>query len=237
MDFTNGKISGGVVAGVVLIAIGALLFLDNLRIISLDLTDMFWPVLFCVWGLSGVCRSRRLADFIWPVTLLVAATVLFLSSLGVLPRHISFFSLWPLALIAAGLMTITSGVNVKELASRLTPGSTANMLHEVAIFSGVKREVSTPAFEGGTLSSVFGGIEIDLRWASMAVSEVVVEANAVFGGIEMRVPDTWRVLVQGFAVFGAYENKTQTSRREPLADAPVLIVRGNTAFGGVSVRN
>ena len=37
---------------------------------------------------------------------------------------------------------------------------------------------------------MFGGVEIDLRKAATTRDEILVEANAIFGGIEIRVPET-----------------------------------------------
>ena len=109
----------------------------------------------------------------------------------------------------------------------------------MAIFSSVKRRIETPKFEGGELSSVFGSIAIDMRWAAMAAPDrqAVIEANTAFGSIELRVPDTWRVRLQGNAVFGAYEDKTIPPRPEPGVEAPTLVIRGGTAFGSVEIRN
>jgi hypothetical protein len=65
----------------------------------------------------------------------------------------------------------------------------------------------------------------------------VIEANAAFGAIELRVPETWRVSMQGNAVFGAYEDKTIPPRPEPGAETPTLVIKGGTAFGAVIIRN
>ena len=43
--------------------------------------------------------------------------------------------------------------------------------------------------------AVFGGVELDLRKAAMKSNQVRVECNAVFGGIEIRVPETWMVVI------------------------------------------
>jgi len=68
----------------------------------------------------------------------------------------------------------------------------------------------------------------------MAGREAIFEANAIFGGVEMKVPAEWAVSVRGMGIFGGYEDKTKM----PVSpDAPLLVVSGYAIFGGVSVSN
>ena len=71
----------------------------------------------------------------------------------------------------------------------------------------------------------------------MKGDEAYVEANAVFGGIEIRVPESWQVIPRGAGVFGAFTD--ETSAPEANASAPVkrLIVKGAAVFGGVIITN
>ena len=64
-----------------------------------------------------------------------------------------------------------------------------------------------------------------------------IEANTSFGSVEIRIPESWKLNMQGQAIFGAYEDKTIPSRPEPGVQTPVLVIRGNSIFGGVTVRN
>lgn len=51
------KRSGGVWLGVILIAIGVLLLLDNMYIVDFgEIVHTYWPVLFIIWGLSKLTR-------------------------------------------------------------------------------------------------------------------------------------------------------------------------------------
>jgi predicted membrane protein len=174
---------------------------------------------------------------------MVAGVLLLLDRLHVI--RVTMATLWPLGLIAAGTVMIVYRLRWKGFADRLAIGSNmsarsvGNRLEEIALFSQVKRRIETQSFEGGTLASVFGGIELDLRWSGIATpgKVAVLEANAAFGAIELRVPETWRVSMQGNAVFGAYEDKTIPPRPEPGAETPTLVIKGGTAFGAVIIRN
>jgi hypothetical protein len=86
--------------------------------------------------------------------------------------------------------------------------------------------------------AVFGGIEVDLREANISPGkEVVVDANATFGGIELRVPYSWEVVTRGMGIFGGYEDKTVPPRPTEGVTPPRLLVTGYAVFGGVSIQN
>src|SRR5438045_7106772 len=79
---------------------------------------------------------------------------------------------------------------------------------ESVIFSGGKRTITDQNFTGAKYDAVFGGFEIDLRKANMAEDSAVLELNAVFGGIELKVPESWSVVLKGTGVFGAFVDNT-----------------------------
>ena len=56
-------------------------------------------------------------------------------------------------------------------------------------------------------------------------------------GVELKVPDTWEVMVRGAGVLGGYDDKTHPAPAVEGVKRPKLIIRGEAVFGGVSVRN
>jgi predicted membrane protein len=97
----------------------------------------------------------------------------------------------------------------------------------------VQRGMSTQDFRGGSVSAVMGACEIDLRKASIESAEVILNASAWWGGIEIRVPADWTVESRGVALMGAFED---TSRR-PDDARKRLIVTGYAVMGGVEIKN
>jgi predicted membrane protein len=243
----GGPLSPGALIGVLLIAGGTVLFIDNLAILPFDVTDAFWPLVLMALGAVTWLRTHSLAVKVWAATGIVAGALLLLGNYHII--HANADILWPLFLIATGIVMLIYRLRWREITDRLNIGVnvgsnsksrvTDNKLHEIAVFSAIKRKVEAASFEGGELNSIFGSIELDLRRDGFAAAGhvVAVEANAVFGGIEIRIPDTWKLSLQGTAIFGSYEDKTIPPRPEPGIDIPTLIVRGGAAFGSVIVRN
>jgi hypothetical protein len=102
-----------------------------------------------------------------------------------------------------------------------------------ALLSGIKRRNSSRAFSGGDVTAIMGSCEIDLRQAAIN-GDAMLDVLAVWGGIEITVPDDWAVMLDVTALLGAVEDRT----RPPLgAAAHRLTIRGAVVMGGVEVRN
>jgi predicted membrane protein len=239
-DPTNRRSIGAVV----LIAVGALLFLDNLGLVPFANIRAYWPLAISAWGVAMLTRTRSSCSMVWPWTMVAVGILLTLGNLGIL--HVNIGSLWPIFLIAAGVSMLfkrTSWVgpawNFFPPGERLRRRFSANILRENVVFSSVNRRIDTPTFEGADLNATFGELKIDLRGATISTPDrqAIIDTNASFGAIKLRVPETWKIVVHGSAVFGAYEDKTVPPRPAPGVEPPTLIIRGNAAFGAVEIEN
>lgn len=103
----------------------------------------------------------------------------------------------------------------------------------VAIFGGVERTGHWRVREQITITSFFGGVELDFTEAEYEGQEIDINVLCVFGGVEMRVPEGTAVVNEINAFLGGTETKVSP----PRAGAPRLHVTGTAAFGGVEVRN
>lgn len=106
-----------------------------------------------------------------------------------------------------------------------------------SVFSHVERHITATNFKSGSLSAIFGGFEIDLTHAEIEGDEAVIYAEAFFGGGEIRIPETWQVVIEASALFGAFMDETRQRAPEAGAPAKRLIIRGTAVFGGVSIEN
>jgi predicted membrane protein len=234
--------AGGLVVGLILAGIGVLLLLQNLGILYVDDLWMYWPVILIALGVSKAATAYGFGGRIWGGAMAIVGGVFLLRNFDIIHGNAWNF-VWPVILIFAGIAMLARHLDghqpwsgtaaVPPIAS---DKSTADRLNISTVFHGVERRIETQDFEGGQLEAVFGGIDIDLSRAATKKEQVVIEANAVFGGINLRVPDSWNTTVRGTGVFGGYEDKTIPSR-SPDPKAPRLIVTGSAVFGGVIVRN
>lgn len=106
-----------------------------------------------------------------------------------------------------------------------------DVIHHTAVFSEVHAANENKQLRGGKLTSVFGGVELDLRSAQI-VDGAVFEMVSVFGGIDVLAPPNCRVIVHGVPIFGGMDNRV-TSTDESL---PRLLVRYSAVFGGIEIK-
>lgn len=232
----NRSYGGGLVSGALLILVGLAFLLDHMGIISIDHLWRFWPILLIVAGISRVTTP---AHRFWGILLIAAGTLLQLNQLGI--AHFGWADFWPVVLISAGLMVIWSSLRSRNCTTAPPAGGGDPRLtvNGVAIFSGLERRMTTQDFQGGHVTAIFGGIELDLTEANMQADEATLEVNAIFGGAEVRVPDTWQVSYRGGPIFGGVEDKTRIRRSEDMAGSKpkVLHITGLVAFGGLEIKN
>jgi hypothetical protein len=103
----------------------------------------------------------------------------------------------------------------------------------VAIFNGIELANRSATFRGGTVLAWFGGVSLDLREATLAPG-ANIDIRAMFGGVAIRVPPTWRVEAHGTAVAGGWDNRA-VQPDDP--EAPALLVNVVASLGGVSITN
>lgn len=110
-------------------------------------------------------------------------------------------------------------------------------VHLSAVFSGLRRRISSPQFRGATCFAFFGGCDLDLRPLTGTTLDhpIVLDLHAIFGGVEIWVPPNWRVSVEGVGIFGGFEDQSRPPLDETAA-AGHLVVRGEAVFGGVVVK-
>jgi predicted membrane protein len=234
----------GIIWGAVICAIGVILLLDHMGIVSADRLWRFWPLLIVFAGVVNlVSQAGRRA---WGLLLIVVGTLFQLDSLGFIRFH--WGDLWPLAIIAAGVMMIWGSMESRKVRDQVRDAVSAsggdpsgvNAMNATAVFGGIERRVSVRDFKGGRVSAVFGGIELDFRDADIEGEEAVLEVNAIFGGAEIRVPDHWKVEQRGQTLFGGYTDTTRLSPGAADSNAPskkTLLITGSILFGGVEVTN
>jgi hypothetical protein len=224
------------VSSILLIVAGTLFFLDNLNIIRIYDVWRFWPVALIVGGVTRVSDRRSPSAWIWGGFLILCGALWLCSNFHLL--HINGGTIWPLTLITVGVMTLTKALERREVP---IAGAAVNsrMVRELAIFSGTKKKMETRAFEGGEIVCVFGGVDLNLRKCGIDSPDnrATIDLSVTFGGVEIRVPEGWRVVNNCVAVFGACEDKTVAPRPESGLPTPELILTGQALFGGISIQN
>ncbi len=216
---------GRLLIGFVLITLGVLFLLDqNGTVDAGDLISDWWPIVLVVAGFLYVSFSPR--HLMVPAVLVIVGLALLARSLDFVPDWLQTV-FWPVVLVAIGLWVIFgSGFGT----TTVQRGDRVNSL--VAFFG---REVvnDSQQFGGGSVFALFGGTEVDLRKARPIPEGAAMDVVVAFGGVEIVVPEGWRVEVTGLPLFGGWSNKTKGNLVG--ADAPLLSIEALVAFGGLDI--
>jgi predicted membrane protein len=237
----SGSVSPGLIFGLAIIAVGVLFLLDNFNV-PVGFLWGYWPVILVAVGLAKLVDSRETSGRTGGAIIMLVGVV-FLADKIHLPflRDKNLWDLWPVAIIVFGFMLLwgalegKGAVNFRAGIPWNTP-STPGGCNMFSIFGGSSRKVGGD-FKGADLVAAFGGGSLDLRNATMAADEATVNVNAIFGGFEIRVPETWLVEVHVAGVFGGHDDKTHQPDLRLVPNPKRLVVRGVTIFGGLGLKN
>ena len=99
----------------------------------------------------------------------------------------------------------------------------------VANFGPLEFHSESGAFRGGSVTTMFGGGELDLRDATLDPAGATIHMNALFGGGNLVVPEAWNVESKLIGIGGIGDGRPRVERA---ADAPTLRIEGTAVFGG-----
>jgi len=234
-------------AGVIFLAIGVIFLLGNMGFLDVREVFAFWPVILIVFGVVRIVESRedygQTAGIFW----VVVGLLFLLGSFGII--RLAFSELWPVLLIGVGALMLWRAVLIwrrprvfrdtgtaepAEPADANTASSNS-VVSATAILGGVERRINSQDFRGGDVTAIMGGCNIDLRGASItAPHQPVLELFALFGGIEIRIPDDWTVVSELEVILGGFDDRKADP---PKDESKRFIIRGTVLMGGVEVRN
>lgn len=239
-----------VIGGVILVIVGGALLLRNMGYF-LPYWLFTWPMILILVGLySGV--KHNFQNNSWIILLAIGSFFLvdeFLPNIKLQPAF------WPLVIIGLGLLFIIrpskknfffkdtnqppgnqSLLTNDKNESTFVSGDSSDVLKIDSVFSGVNRSILSKNFQGGKISCVFGGAEIDCSQADIK-GTIALKVDVIFGGVKLIVPANWSVQNEIEGVFHSVEDKRRYNANVFIDPAKVLILKGSTIFGGVEIKS
>lgn len=216
-----------IVWGFLWIVLGIILAGYALGIIHISHFFEGWWTLFLIVPsvISILCNGFN----IFPTIMLTAGALLLLECQGITIAPVIGKLIIPIILIVVGLnLVIKSLINPSRQIEKTTTKDT-----EYGVtFSSKKIVYPNKAYPGSELDAIFGGLTLDLRNAVLT-EDVRIDCTAVFGGIDIYVPENVRVKDYTNALFGGVDNKYRNRTSE---DGPIIYLNGIVLFGGITVK-
>lgn len=240
------RVTGRTIAGLILVALGVVFTLDNFGVIEAGEVFRYWPLLLVGAGLAKLAHARLPEQRVAGSIFVAAGIALLLRNFHVISFHVR--DVWPLFLVFGGAFLVwgslrARGRSVDRAAGASGPPSSSpggSVLNEFAVMGGGERVVRDPDFRGGEVTAIMGGFEIDLRLAGIAGDSAAIEIFTLWGGVDLKVPEEWNVVVQGVPILGGFSNSTKGGGppgSSPSTPRKTLIVRGTVIMGGVEIKN
>lgn len=132
--------------------------------------------------------------------------------------------------IRLAFLTMLGTALVAKFMLKSNAGEETQEIDLVTIFGGENLVSSADPFYGGKILAMYGGTVLDLRKATPAPTGIYLDVLIWMGGINLVVPQGWRVDFTGKVIFGGFDDATQTTA-DP--DSPTVRIGGVIMFGGL----
>lgn len=153
---------------------------------------------------------RHRARF-WGLILILIGTLFFFENIGFIDFE-NFISLfWPVILIAVGVWILFTSEKERESNSKRPHHfhtgdrevkSDSERVAVSNIFGGVNTTIHSKLFQGGTISTIFGDIVVDLSEIDVPSGSWDLTLHNVFGDIKVHPPKNIAFSIQGNCVAG-----------------------------------
>ena len=218
--------------GIAFIFAGVIFALNAFGITDIEIFfDGWWTLFIIVPCFIGIFSEREKTGNIIGLAI---GVFLLLCCRNVL----DFDMLWKLAIpaiiVIIGLKLILTAI-FGDKATKIIEVSRqngGNVKTGCATFSGQDLNFDGEQFSGAELTAVFGGVKCDLRHAIIE-KDCAITGTAIFGGIDIFVPDYVNVKVNSNSIFGGVSEK---KHRPTVQGAVTVYINATCMFGGVEIK-
>ncbi len=246
----RSKSNSRYVMGLILVIIGGLFLLDNLNYLYFDIPHVIFsfPAILIIVGILILINSEKKG---------IGVIFVVIGGLWLLPRIFPFVAInggvvFSVLIIALGIYILTKRRRYSNYQHNLNPGGTSEQsgtadpsggftketdrIDDVAIFGGGHKFITSDNFQGGNVTAIFGGSELDLTRCKLAPGQNVLEVTAIFGGTTLIVPKEWNVVINVIPLFGGFSHKGMRGPNVVINPESTLIIKGVVIMGGGEIK-
>ncbi|MBQ8539761.1 MAG: hypothetical protein IJ433_08935 [Ruminococcus sp.] len=226
------KKSKSILWGLVLVLAGILLAANSFDLIDINIFfDGWWTLIIIIPCFIGIFTD---SDKMGNIIGFCIGVFLLLCCQNLLSFDLLLKLLFPIIIVIVGCKLIfgsfKSSKSQKVMEQVVSSGG--QVRNATATFSGQDVIYGLgEEFTGAELTAVFGGVKCDLRNATIN-RDCVIKCSAIFGGIDIFVPQNVNVKVNTTSIFGGTSNKANNSS----ANTVTIYIEGSCLFGGVDIK-
>ena len=223
-----------VIWGIVLVALGVILALNALGITNINFFfDGWWTLFIIIPSLIGIFKKE---DRKGAIIGLIIGVLFLLGCQNIIDFDTIYKLLVPIIVVVVGCVLIfkdTFNHKLNDEIKKLNKNMKDAEAH-TAIFSGEDVKYEIEEFKGTNLTAIFGGVECDIRNVLLNEDQVI-NCSAIFGGIDIFVPENVKVKVKSSSIFGGVSDDRKVVPTGD--DLKTIYINATTIFGGVDIKN
>jgi hypothetical protein len=220
--------AGRLLLGSIVAALGVVFILGSADV--LDASDAladWWPLAVVALGLFHTAATRSWRGGGGVITL-VGLALLGVTT-GLFGSN-AWDYVWPSALVLVGLWIMVGWG--RRWGAEPTD---ADEIDGLAVLGSARFATRSQQFRRASLTSLLGGVTLDLTEALPIAAGGSISVTAILGGATLLVPRGWLVEVRGIPLMGGWDDTTD--RTAVGSGAPRLEVQALVALGGVEVKH
>lgn len=221
---------GNLLWGLVFVVVGIIFCLNALEITNINIFfDGWWTLFIIVPCFIGLFKDE---DKYGNLIGLIIGICLLLGCIDIIEITLILKLMVPTILVMIGLSFIFKDTLNKKIKKEIKKLNKTETKEYCACFSGQTIDFSNEEFTGCSISAVFGGVKCDLKKAIIK-NDVVINANSIFGGITIYVPEDVNVKISSTCIFGGVSDE----RKNKTNDAQYTIyINATSMFGGMEIK-
>lgn len=211
--------------GIVLILVGVIIGLNKLDIISFNIFfDGWWSLFIIIPCLVGIFTDK---DKMGNIIGLLVGVLLLLGCNDVIDFDIVLSLLFPIVLVLIGISIIIKNIS----GSKIEVEKISDDNNYISAFSSQKVNIDSK-YLGSKIQAIFGGVELNLDNAKID-KDIEIEVCAIFGGVDIIVPNDVNVKFNTTSIFGGCSDKRKNINKD---DKKTIYINGICLFGGVDIK-
>lgn len=221
-----------IIWGIAIVALGVIFGGNAIGLFNFDVFFDGWWTLFIIVpsAVSLITEKERLQS----LAFLGAGIIMLLAAQKVFDWDVAWKAILALFLILIGLSIIFRSIfhskNDKEVEKKVKDADDKTMDAQTAVFSGSERVYNDEVFSGSNMVAIFGGAELDLRKAKFT-KDTVIKAFALFGGVEIKVPEDVNIKSKSGFIFGGISD----DRKGESKGKYTIYLDAAGGFGGITI--
>ena len=218
--------------GLLFIIVGVVFGLNALGISDINIFfDGWWTLFIIVPSFIGLFNDNDKTGSI--IGLLIGIGLL-LGCQDIIRFDLIWKLAFPVILVVIGLSLVFKNVIGDKVGSEIKKLNENNKEGKsyCATFGGQNVNFDEEKFTGADVNAIFGGVKLDLKNAIID-QDVVINASAIFGGIDIYVPKNVKVKTKSVPIFGGVNNKANVS---PDEKSHTIYINCTAVFGGIEIK-